>query len=57
MTDEKKELSQDPYEEDKVIDIDEMNDIEKSLGAKDEQVKKEKNKGKEKCQEKKMMIS
>jgi len=45
MTDEKKELSQDPYEEDKVIDIDEMNDIEKSLGAKDEQVKKEKESG------------
>jgi len=45
MTDEKKELSQDPYEEDKVIDIDEMNDIEKSLGAKDEQVKKEKEAG------------
>ena len=44
MTDEK-ELSQDPYEEDKVIDIDEMNDIEKSLGAKDEQVKKEKEAG------------
>ena len=45
MSDEKKELSQDPYEEDKVIDIDEMNDIEKSLGAKDEQVKKEKESG------------
>lgn len=45
MSDEKKELSQDPYEEDKVIDIDEMNDIEKSLGAKDEQVKKEKEAG------------
>ena len=45
MDDEKKELSQDPYEEDKVIDIDEMNDIEKSLGAKDEQVKKEKEAG------------
>ena len=45
MDDEKKELSQDPYEEDKVIDIDEMNDIEKSLGAKDEQVKKEKESG------------
>ena len=45
MDDEKKELSQDPYEEDKVIDIDEMGDIEKSLGAKDEQVKKEKESG------------
>ena len=45
MDDEKKELSQDPYEEDKVIDIDEMSDIEKSLGAKDEQVKKEKEAG------------
>ena len=51
MTDEKKKPSTpfeggyDPYEEDKVIDIDEMGDIEKSLGAKDEQVKKEKEAG------------
>ena len=45
MTDEKKELSQDPYEEDKVIDIDEMGDIEKSLGAKEKQKKKEKESG------------
>ena len=51
MIDEKKEIGKpfeggyDPYEEDKVIDIDEMGDIEKSLGAKDEQVKKEKESG------------
>ena len=48
MIDEKKEIGKPfdedytPYEDDKVIEIDEMGDIEKSLGAKDEQVKKEK---------------
>ena len=51
MSDEKKEIGTPfdgdytPYEDDKVIEIDEMGDIEKSLGAKDEQVKKEKESG------------
>ena len=51
MIDEKKEIGKTfdedytPYEDDKVIEIDEMGDIEKSLGAKDEQVKKEKEAG------------
>ena len=51
MIDEKKEIGKPfyedytPYEDDKVIEIDEMGDIEKSLGAKDEQVKKEKEAG------------
>ena len=52
MTDEKKKPSTpferegyDQYEEDRVIEIDEIGDIEKSLGAKDEQVKKEKESG------------
>ena len=51
MSDEKKNIGKPfdedytPYEEDKVIEIDEMQDVLKSLGAFDKQVKKEKESG------------